>query len=278
MTLTIYRADGYPKSARTQLVSIPRVTTLPASPFDGQEVYLVSASGALQHLRYYATGANWEYVGRAVQDEGSAVTVRNVLNFVGPNITTADDAANSRTNITTTVPVVSALPGSPVNGQECYYTFQQASYPTFNSTPMTWHLRYDASLAKWDVVGGAPLFAEVVGNEGTGAGAYVDLATGGPYFTLPLAGDYLVTVQGRTYNSNAGSGTLMSYQIGATAPVQDDGIDHFSSVAGTVANNLSHTRRKTLGAVVISCKYGVQAGGTGFWSNRVLTAQPLRVG
>src|SRR4051812_18841190 len=118
MTLTIYRADGYPKSARTQLVSIPRVTTLPASPFDGQEVYLVSASGALQHLRYYATGANWEYVGRAVQDEGSAVTVRNVLNFVGPNITTADDAANSRTNITTTVPVVSALPGSPVNGQE----------------------------------------------------------------------------------------------------------------------------------------------------------------
>lgn len=35
-----------------------------------------------------------------VQDEGSGVTPRSILNFVGASITAADDAANTRTNVT----------------------------------------------------------------------------------------------------------------------------------------------------------------------------------
>lgn len=35
-----------------------------------------------------------------VQDEGSALTNRGIVNFVGASVTVADDAANARTNVT----------------------------------------------------------------------------------------------------------------------------------------------------------------------------------
>jgi hypothetical protein len=40
--------------------------------------------------------------GHTIQDEGSALTARTGLNFVGSSVTAADDAANNRTNVTIT--------------------------------------------------------------------------------------------------------------------------------------------------------------------------------
>jgi hypothetical protein len=56
-----------------------------------------------------------------VQDEGSALTQRTALNFIGSAVTAADDAANNRTNVTISAP--SVIPrGRPVEGGTTRYT------------------------------------------------------------------------------------------------------------------------------------------------------------
>lgn len=88
-----------------------------------------------------------------------------------------------------TVPTrVTSLPGSPVDGQECYYVADATN-------GVLWHLKYNAGSAspyKWEFVGGPPLRAAIVTTEtfnGT-TNVFSDLATPGPSVTLPLAGDY----------------------------------------------------------------------------------------
>lgn len=117
--------------------------------------------------------------------------------------------------VTPSVPqLVSALPGSPVDGQEIY----------FQSTAMAadgiaWHLRYRAtasSVYKWEFLGGAPLYNLVAQNAGTASGTYTDLATPGPDVTVPLAGDYMVAQGCGAANSNVSQEAYMSYAVGAT--------------------------------------------------------------
>jgi len=53
--------------------------------------------------------------------------------------------------------VVSSLPSSPVNGQDCYYLADATN-------GVVWHLKYrsaSASTFKWEYVGGGSLHAEV---------------------------------------------------------------------------------------------------------------------
>lgn len=98
--------------------------------------------------------------------------------------------------------VVSALPGSPVDGQQIYYLADPAN-------GVVWHLRYrsaSGSLFKWEYIGGGELL-------GTGsAGATQSTAnvttytamTGSPIVTLPLAGDYDITLAGDIDSQSAG--------------------------------------------------------------------------
>jgi hypothetical protein len=92
------------------------------------------------------------------------------------------DAVNAGVHI---APVTS-LPGSPVNGQDCFYLADATN-------GIVWHLKYRAASAsayKWECMDGPPLTSEIVTGEATASTAYVDLATTGPQVTLPLAGDY----------------------------------------------------------------------------------------
>lgn len=77
--------------------------------------------------------------------------------------------------------VVTSLPGSPVNGQEC--NFHDAT------NNVVWRLKYRSAAAgsyKWDVIGGPPLLAQAnPAGQAAASGAHLPLA-------LPLAGDYLV--------------------------------------------------------------------------------------
>jgi hypothetical protein len=87
--------------------------------------------------------------------------------------------------LTSVVPRVTALPASPVEGQEVAFVASSGG-----STAL-WHLRYMADLGKWAFLGGMP-WAFLVGSRelpGTG-NIWVDLPTPGPSFTFPLAGDY----------------------------------------------------------------------------------------
>jgi len=77
--------------------TVPRVTTLPASPKEGDEVFFVADNGVLWHLRFHVPQApityKWEFVGGAAVSklittaEGTASTTYADLTTVGPDLT-----------------------------------------------------------------------------------------------------------------------------------------------------------------------------------------------
>ena len=79
-----------------------------------------------------------------------------------------------------------ALPASPVDGQEFILT-DSLTAPTY-----TWRLRYLAAKAsnKWVFVGGTALFSEILTREQVTGAAYADAPTVGPSVTVPVAGLY----------------------------------------------------------------------------------------
>lgn len=98
-----------------QINAPPRVTSLPVSPVDGQEVYFVAdAIGALWHLRYNAGSAaayKWEFVGGASLQ--AATTVSATVT------TTTAEAPDNLPRITT-----------PLAGDWAFSFTAQGSHPT----------------------------------------------------------------------------------------------------------------------------------------------------
>jgi len=86
-----------------------------------------------------------------------------------------------------TPPLVTAIPGSPTDGQEIIFT-DSLTAPTYQ-----WHLKYVAAKAtnKWICVGGPPKLVRVETSESITSATYGDTATVGPSFTLPRAGQQL---------------------------------------------------------------------------------------
>jgi hypothetical protein len=172
------------------------------------------------------------------------------------------------------VPLVTALPASPADGQEVVFT-DSLTAPTF-----TWRLRYVAAKAsnRWVFVGGSPIITEVAVQESTASGTYVALTTPGPSITLPLAGDYIVELGHRSASSAGGVGGMQSYDIGAT-PAND--ADAFVLTDATAARGMgSYKKRKSgLGAVTLTSKYRVfDAGGTRYFQQRWMSVEPIAVG
>lgn len=98
-------------------------------------------------------------------------------------------------------PAVTALPGSPVDGQEVVYT-DSLTAPTY-----AWRLKYfsGASSPKWVFMGGTPMVSAVSGSLTTStSGSFIDL-TSGPTLTVPLTGTYYVIVGIRGDNASYSS-------------------------------------------------------------------------
>ena len=150
-----------------------------------------------------------------------------------------------------------------------------------------WHLRYreaGASGKKWEVIG-ARGTGDSIGNgtiaqgETTASTSYTALTTAGPVVTLPLAGDYEVTLGFTGYNGNTSAVITMSYDIGGTGAVDADSVQiGQSNAAANAWATSTKTRVKTgLTAVTLTSKYKVSAGTGNFW-NRFLVVRPLRGG
>lgn len=83
--------------------AIQNLATAPSSPVEGQ-IYYDSDVG--DKKPYFWNGSAWRSMDanagayNTVQEEGSSLTQRQVLNFVGGGFTAADDAGNTRTNVT----------------------------------------------------------------------------------------------------------------------------------------------------------------------------------
>lgn len=125
-------------------------------------------------------------------------------------------------------PIVTALPASPINGQECY--FQSATAGTGGGTTNTmadvgavWHLKYRSAAAgsfKWEFVGGATLSHQNGGGSTTTPVAFTTYAPSSwtsPTVKVPLAGSYNYSLIVNMASQTSGSSTV-NYQnmVGST--------------------------------------------------------------
>jgi len=174
------------------------------------------------------------------------------------------------------VPLVSSLPTSPVDGQVIDFLADATN-------GVIWRLRYRAASAsayKWEFVGGSPLYALRTPPGNVTSGTYTDLteAANQPTLTLPLAGDYDVQIGMDAGNTAVDQEVFMSYTIGGSGASDNDVCKFFGPTASGKRIGVSSRRRKTgLGAVVLTAKYRVGAG-TGVVENRYIQATPVRVG
>ena len=178
--------------------------------------------------------------------------------------------------------LVTSLPGSPVDGQIIDYVAD-------STNGVVWRFRYRAassSAYKWEFIGGPPNFSYVGPNHYYGTRQTLtttimsDLATVGPSFVTPFAGDWDCT-----YNFLAETtGTSTNARIWATGDSTSIGWDYGDSQAFASAQlNATHAatiRRTSLSSgSTIKIQYSVSNSGTTayFW-NRRLYVTPVRIG
>lgn len=167
---------------------------------------------------------------------------------------------------------------TPVNGLEVYLIVDAAN-------GIIWHLRYNAASAsvyKWEFLGGSDLMNYVAASVGSSSAVY---GGSGPSVTVPLAGDYDVSIGCRTYISTDAASANMSFAVGATAAADADSIQYFSgasAITGASTTGQSYrTVRKTgiAAGSLIDCRYRSQTGGANTsWDFRDLRVRPIRVG
>lgn len=153
---------------------------------------------------------------------------------------------------------------------------------TIDNPGVVWEFVYDPAgvgSPPWYFIGGAPMYAEVVAQQGTTTTAnYVALATAGPTLSLPaIAGDFDIEIGARLNNSSANAGGLMSYDIGATGALDADSIN-FLEGATNMFLNLVRSRRKTglAASQTITSKYKALLGGTANFEVRWMKITPVR--
>jgi len=116
----------------------------------------------------------------------------------------------------------------------------------------------------------------------TTTSTWLDLATVGPTFTVPSAGDYLVRARSRNLHSGANALMAIGVAVGASTPANDA---FAYGASGAVANREGpHASVETVmpgltAAAIIRVRYlmGADVAGTAHWINRQLYVQPVRV-
>lgn len=171
------------------------------------------------------------------------------------------------------IPVVTGLPGSPIDGQECIYRV---------SDSVGWHLKYDAAISdsyKWRVIGGGPLYYEVAGsvtNNGTGGGG-VEVEQSAA-LTLPLAGFYDFDFGARIQETVAAITCAMGILPSAgTIPqlfAYKAGDDSIQGVRQRSRTTVAHTA----GTTIDERSYRSNTGATTTIDERYISAMPVRVG
>lgn len=183
------------------------------------------------------------------------------------------------------VPVVTALPTSPVNGQECYFLADATN-------GVVWHLKYRAgssSLYQWEYIGGPPLIHKIDTDQTFAEQApttYVDAATVGPQITLPLSGDFTYHMSANLYvaSETGNAAAYVGLSVAGAAPAGPDVAQHPGWVTGEFgAGTQFHKTGSLLNRIkndVLKMRYWVNttAAGTAHARWRELQVTPIRVG
>jgi len=169
-------------------------------------------------------------------------------------------------------PIVTSLPGSPVDGQECLYLADATN-------GVLWHFVYRAASSAWLFAGGSSLFSKVATQENHSSTTYAALTTAGPSITVPLAGDYLVEVGSRAMNNTASGSMFHSFDVGGTAAADADSANHLQQATTPIApSSVASTSQKTglAASTALVSKYKVTAG-QGAWERRYMRVTPIKV-
>lgn len=186
------------------------------------------------------------------------------------------------------IPVVTALPATPADGDEVLF-LADAAKRTF------WHLRYNAAASgayKWDVLSGPPLTHRVAAEEFTTSTSQVDLATVGPKVTLPagIGGDFELDWGAFVSAFGGPSGYDGRIHIRLTAPgggsggtvpeyVQvKDSLQTGTSLTAGVTAALSVEKTAIPAGTEVKCQFKTNTGTQTYFGVRWLKVRPLRVG
>lgn len=168
--------------------------------------------------------------------------------------------------------IVTSLPGSPVDGQECFFLAD-------DTWGIVWHLRYragSASAYKWEFVSGSPLGAQQPGLVSTTNIGYVTLAPS-VQLTVPLAGDYHIAHGvGQIENTAAAYSQVQAYVAGS-------GIGVVLSVWGNTGSGVAPGAIEWLATALaagtlIEQRYQTASAGTAKFTGRWMNVRPVRVG
>lgn len=146
--------------------------------------------------------------------------------------------------VASATPLVTSLPGGPVDGQEVYYVAAGGASPTI------WHLRYNGPLAAWDCIGGPPLHTEQ-----TDVQAITTMwqDAGPPHIVAPLGGTYVVAIQcGFTMESGVATdssfcyATVYDYTDGSWSGTRGEQFRLGTGTVNALAGSLSGSYRMAL--------------------------------
>lgn len=178
------------------------------------------------------------------------------------------------------VPVVTALPTRPIDGDEVYFLADAAA-------GVVWHLRYREGndiAYPWEFVGGPPLRETSTGTYSSASTSYADI--GHTALTFPLAGDYDVEWATHTGGSVATSLVYTALKFGAAAASDNDAMISQPPGVNYVAAGPSFRIKRVTGIAAeteLTLSGKVNAG-TGQWGEglanayRAMTAiHPVRV-
>jgi hypothetical protein len=173
-------------------------------------------------------------------------------------------------------PLVTVLPSTPVDGQECNYLADATN-------GVVWHLVYRSATGKWHYTGGPELYGYILTEESTTSGAFTDLTTPGPSLTAPLAGTYDLEWNFRGYNTASQNACVMSLNIAGATPVETDGADvyAFGASTGYIPTAISRRRLTLTAGAPVKAQYkysGPIGGSTSYFMKRTLTMRPVVVG
>jgi len=190
--------------------------------------------------------------------------------------TAAGVIAMSGSIIQSNMAPATTLPASPVDGQQAILV-DSTSAPTY-----IWTFRWLAAASKWIYTGGTPAHITVDNADSTLSATYVALTNAGPSFTVPRAGDYLVTVGSRMVQANSPLGVFHSYDVGATGALDADSASVAAGGASgnTTINNSQIMTRKKVGlsaSTALVSKYRSDGTRTATFSNRFMSVVPITV-
>ena len=167
-----------------------------------------------------------------------------------------------------------SLPASPTDGQEAILV-DSVTNPTYQ-----WRFRYNAgssSAYKWEFVGGTPVAVATSGTA-TWATSWGNIA-GGPSFTLPRAGDWLLQASAIASNTAADTQSFVGADD-STAPSNIAPIaSSFIQVATAARWGTGYATGRANGlaaGVQVAFRVAV-SGGTSTYDFRRLVVQPVRV-